>query len=255
MNTTFKQILQKNITQKKVLSIEDLKKIYIQNFPTNEKFDFFWAFQHLKENKIIIPQPNNSYKIHKEFEHTITPLIQKIHHFLDTLFNLKDTCIWTSEWYNQFSKHQLVNHFVVIESEKEIVESIFECLKEQNFENVFLVQTKKEEQVLLNKYAFESNLSIIIKKMISKSPIQMIEHHPQKIQVPCLEKMLLDLFTDEFLFQSYDRAEKYTIFENILDNYVIDFKKIFAYAQRRGNEKELKKYLFENFEQTIDKLI
>ena len=67
-----------------------------------------------------------------------------------------------------------------------------------------------------------------------------------QFNVPTLEKMLTDVFCDRDIFYFYSGAEMERIFENAFDRYTVDFSRLFAYANRRGKEKEIKNYITKN---------
>ncbi len=253
MKKDFEYFLQQNTFKQNTFSVEEIGNLYKKKFPNSKNSDFFWALHFLKIEKIIIKVSENLYYIRKKNSYDVSPLMLSLYEFLGKKFDLGYVCIWTSDWYNQFSNHQIIHNFIVIEIEKESTESVFETLKLHGFKDVFLLQNKKDEEILLNRYILETYQPIIVRKMISKAPIQIFEYDAIKIQVPHLEKMLVDLFTEDYLLMSYPNSEKLIIFENVLNDYVIDFKKMFAYARRRGNEEELQQYLFENFGDVICK--
>ena len=143
-------------------------------------------------------------------------------------------CLWDSSLLNEFSIHQSIKSFFIIEVEKDSVESIFHFLKDSRF-TVFIQPSK----AVLENYAIGENNFIIVKPLISESPIQSIKN----MNTVTLEKMLVDIFCDEIIFSVYQGNEMKTIFTGAFNKYAINENKLLRYANRRGKREQLKKCL------------
>ena len=143
-------------------------------------------------------------------------------------------CLWASSLLNEFSIHQAIKSFFIIEVEKDSIESIFHFLKDSRF-TVFI----EPSQEVLENYAISENNFIIVKPLISESPIQSIKN----IDTVTLEKILVDIFCDKIIFSAYKGNEMKTIFTSAFNKYVINENKLLRYANRRGKREQLKKYL------------
>lgn len=126
-------------------------------------------------------------------------MIQKISHSFKSNFTGVTYNLWETRWLMEFTKHQAAVHMIILEADKGIIESIFYLLKDKGFKSVFL----KPDRNLMEKYISEEYESIIVKPMISRSPIQKIN----KIPVATLEKILVDLFCDTGIFYPYKGVE------------------------------------------------
>jgi len=62
---------------------------------------------------------------------------------------------------------------------------------------------------------------------------------------PKLEKILVDLFTDEDRFYYFQGAELARIFENAFSAHPISVKTLFRYARRRKASTKLRKFIHE----------
>jgi hypothetical protein len=253
MQNTFLDILQENAFSHPKIEETKLRELYFEHFPNKDEALFFWDLQNWKEDKLLQVLENTYYKIRRIFSPSPSSLALEIHQNLIKHYDLGQYCFIESTWYNQFSRHQSPQNLHIIELEKEICESVFYHLKEEGYQDIFLL-LEKEDNVMLERYAFEAQNPIIIQKIVSKAPTQKSLSQQGNIKIPYLEKMLVDLFADENLFTAYQNAEQNTIIENMLLDYVIDFTKLFAYAQRRRKEKDLKQYLFENFAEEINQI-
>lgn len=254
MTVDFLDILQDYALKHQAIEEETLRDLYFRHSPDSDEFTFFWDLQNWKEERLLSLIEHKRYKVRRIFKPSPSDLALKLVHNLAQDYDLEPYCLIQSNWYNQFSRHQSPKNLHILEFEKEICESIFYHLKDEGYPEVFLLLEKKD-YAILERYAFEAKNPIIIRKIVSKAPTQSYSRAEKTIRVPYLEKMLIDLFADEQLLVAYKGAEQKTVIENMLNNYVIDFKKLFAYVQRRRKEKDLKKYLFENFSQEINQII
>jgi hypothetical protein len=89
----------------------------------------------------------------------------------------------------------------------------------------------------------ESQNPVIIKKLITRSPISKRKEKKFEIYTPLLEKILVDLFTEKKLFYFYQGAELIHIYENVLKNYTLNYTKLFSYAKRRDQEQDIKQFM------------
>ena len=96
-------------------------------------------------------------------------------------------------------------------------------------------------------YVLEKEKPVVLKCLISRSPLQKITDKKLKIKIPTLEKILTDIYCDRDTFYFYTRRELEAIFENAINRYPIDFSRLLAYAARRGKEIEIKEFLTRKF--------
>ena len=125
----------------------------------------------------------------------------------------------------------------ILQVEKDALEPIYEYLKEQNYKNVYIEPEQKE----IERYIFETGSAIILQTLISKAPTQRIK----KISTTTLEKMLVDLYCDKVLFNTFQDQELIYIINNAYNRYSIDFTKLFGYAKRRRKDIEIKEFLID----------
>jgi hypothetical protein len=122
----------------------------------------------------------------------------------------------------------------LIEVDKESVEAIFYSLREK-YSKVFL----NPNNSILELYVSKTNDPIIVKPLISEAPLQSIGN----INTITLEKILVDLFCDENLFQFYQGREKKILFNEAYTKYTVNKNKLLRYASRRGKKEEIEKMI------------
>lgn len=228
-----------------------------ESFSRKELFDFFrdfepdlkegtfgWRIYALKHKSIIKPIGRGIYTVlyKSVYEPAITPDIENISKKLANRYNEIKYCVWSTGWLNTFSQHQTVKNILIIDIEKEFVESAFYYLKDSLKYKIFL----NPDINAINYYIAESHYPVIIKNLISRSPLNNILVRNRKIYVPMLEKILVDIYVDSKLFYIYQGSEMRHIFRNALTYYSINYTSLFGYAQRRGKRKQIKSYISRN---------
>ncbi len=251
----FKDKLKQFLIPNKTFDKKDLWNFYINHHKKSSEQDFFWYLYNLREEKIIKTVDKDSYQLVNDksiFSPKIDVLMEKICQKLRVEFGIKTYCVWSSNWLNEFTIHQNMRNLILLEVEKDVAESVYYALKDMNYPNIFLLLQKADEMVMIERYIFEAQNPIVIRKIISKSPVKRLDND---VIVPKLEKILVDIFCDESLFIAYKGHERDIIFRNVLKEYDINLKTMFAYARRRKKEEHLKTYLYQNFQSEIETLL
>lgn len=173
-------------------------------------------------------------------------IIREIYNLFISKYDNVDYCIWSTNWLTNYMHHIPFNYFYVIETEKDIYESVFYLLKDSGV-NVY--NNPDTEQI--EKYVLPEKNSVIIRKLVSRSPYQKVDG----IRFASIEKVLVDIFCDQDIFYLYSGREQDWIFENILNAYNVNFSTMLTYAGRRKREKELRAYLIKNFDDSVKEII
>lgn len=236
------------------------------SFSRQELFDFFryfepdlkegtfgWRIYDLKNKDIIRSLKRGLYVISykPKFRPVVSQRIIKLAKRITERYDEVKFCIWESDWLNEFSQHQASARIILIEIEKEFVESLYYELKDSLRNDLYLNPDAK----VVNFYIAESNYPVIIKKLITRSPIGRRTEKRIKFFTPLLEKILVDVFADDKIFYLYQGSELAHIYENAISNYTINYTKLFSYANRRGNEQEIKLFLTQNMSHLIGDII
>jgi len=236
------------------------------SFSREELFDFFkyfepdlkegtfgWRIYDLKNKDIIKPLKRGLYVISykPKYKPDVSQQIIKLAKKITERFDEVKYCIWETEWLNEFSQHQAGRRIILVEIEKEFVESLYFELKDSFRNDLYLNPDAK----VIDFYISESNYPVIIKKLITRSPISQRAQNRLKFYIPQLEKVLVDIFVEDKVFYFYQGSELMHIYENAIGNYTINFTKLFSYAARRGAEQEIKLFLAENMSHLIEGII
>ncbi|MFZ1750452.1 MAG: DUF6577 family protein, partial [Saprospiraceae bacterium] len=187
-------------------------------FSREDIFDFFrffepnlkegtlgWRIYDLKNRNIIKSIERGYYTISSKakYEPLVSDEFLKFASTISEQFEGVKYCLWETDWVNEFSKHQSSKKLIIIEIEKDFVESLYYELKD-NFKYDFYLNPDEKE---IDFYISESQSPIIIKKLITRSPISKRTVKKIKFYTPLLEKILVDLFSENKLFYFFQGAE------------------------------------------------
>jgi hypothetical protein len=232
----------------------DLYDFFRSSDTKKSEADFLWYLYELKDKNIIKPLEKGVYKLlqpKRNFEPLLNEQLYAVQSLLLKDFNLLNTCLWSTEWLNEFTIHQSTQTYTLLEVEDSASESVFYHLRDNGFKNVFL----KPDALLMNRYVSETENPIIVLKLMSRSPLTSLQLNKGAIKMPKLEKILIDLYCDDVLFTAYKGQELYQIFEYALKNYAINFTTLFAYAERRKRRDAIVNYLDQYFKEIIKEII
>lgn len=185
----------------------------------------------LKKEGIINAPSRGIYELDSNtpFQPNISQGIKRIFNKVKREFPYITFCIWDTVWLNDFMRHQPFKHYVVMEVEKDASESVFTFLTEIN-KNVFF----NPDEEIFDRYINNQDEVIIVKNMVSESPL--IEK--EKIVIPALEKLLVDMLIDTTLF-SAQQNEKEFIMRSTMEKVTLNELKMHRYAIRRNREREI----------------
>lgn len=225
-----------------------------ETFSRKELFDFFryfepnlkegtfgWRIYDLKNKNIIKSIKRGYYTISykPKYKPEISWELLKLAKVISDRFEDVKYCLWETAWINEFSQHQASKKLIIIEIEKDFVESFYYELKDTFRFDFYLNPDEKT----FDFYISESQNPIIIKKLITRSPISKRTEKRVKFYTPLLEKILVDLFAENKLFYFYQGAELMHVYKNVLKNYTLNYTKLFSYAKRREKEQDIKQFM------------
>ncbi len=221
--------------------------------PELKEGTFGWRIHDLKNKNVIKPIKRGFYVISykPQYEPGISPYLIKVAKQITERFEEIKYCIWETAWLNEFTRHQAGRSILFIEVERGYEESFFYELKDLTRKEVFLNPDEKT----IEYYVAESNQPIIIKKLLTRAPLTPRTEKKIKFHTPTLEKILVDLYTDERLFYQFKGSELIHIFENAINNYTTNFTKLFSYARRREREKEIRQFMINHMSHLLKGII
>lgn len=235
---------------KSIITLDELRQYFIIREPKLKDSTLRWRIYHLKEKQVLLPIKRGVYTLNQKpnFRPQISKRILRIHYTLaDSYSPSLNHVLWSTEWLHQFMIQQPSNSIIIVETEKDWLNSIFTDLQ-PFYKNVYLNPDAK----VVRDYLSVQKESIVVKPLISRAPIYEAKEH---MQVAMLEKILVDVFCDSHLFVSYQGSELENIFINAWKTYSLNLSALFNYAKRRKRAEALQSFLEKTRNQELHKLI
>ena len=160
--------------------------------------------------------------------------ISTLNNKLKNQFPFLPFCIWDTSVINEFMVHQPGKFYILVETEKESMESVFYFLKENKY-SVYL----NPGPDIIDKYLSPEKNAVIIKPLVSEAPLQSVKD----VNTITIEKMLVDIFSDEIIFSAQQGSELKNIFNEALRKYTVNENRLLRYADRRRRKEYIIKYL------------
>lgn len=247
------QELRNYFGRQKEFTKQELERFYKHEKNYSES-NLFWDVYDLKRKNVIKSVDENTYKLVDDrlrlFEPILSDKLLEINKLLQKFELDSSYCIWSSQWLNSLSIHQVMRTFILVEVERNAAEFLFNYLRDYLDAEVFLY-LNKADKILLDRYVFEAKNPVVVTNIITKSPIKKVKQDKGEIYIPKLEKILVDIFYDDDLFIAYKTSEQEHIFENAIHKYQINFETMFSYAKRRKRDKHIKEYLYKHFKDEL----
>lgn len=222
-----------------------------KSFTTNDVYGFFsqaqpdikratvnWRIYELVRQGFFKRIGRGTYVLGKEIG--FSPSLSKKHKIIFSRikkqFPLISFCCWHTSALKEFFQHLAGNDFLLVEVEREAIDAVFHFIKETN-KNTF----KEPSQDAMENYVFDGKDAIIVKPLISESPLQKVDN----ITVPTIEKILVDLVADSDVFFFMQGNEMLNIFGNAMEKYTVNRDRLLRYAKRRNKREELQRILMQ----------
>ncbi len=221
---------------KESFEIADIVTFYLQWEPDVNKTTINWRIYNLVQSGVLnrIGRGRFAVGINKIYKPEISSRIKSIHTKLRKEFPYLKICIWSTSSINEFMIHQPGRFYILIEVDKEAAQSVFFFLKELKL-SVFIDPTKD----IFEKYLPDETETFVVKSLVSEAPLLTISN----INVPTIEKILVDIFCDDIIFAAQQGAEMRTIFQEALNKYTVNESRMMRYAVRRRKKESFITYL------------
>lgn len=170
----------------------------------------------IQKKRLFIPVPSKE--------------IRDINQLLKEEFPYTNICVWDPQIIVPFMQHIPNLNLLIVEIERIGMEPAFNLLQEKVSERRVIFNPSSDD------YArYVSGFpSIIVKPLISQAPL--IDFGG--INMPRLEKVMVDILGDiEFDFAR--EGELYTIIENLLSSFDVNYKALYRYADRRSRRSQV----------------
>lgn len=228
--------LSDNLGHKESFSRHELAEVIRKEFPGITDTNVNWKIHRLSKAGKISRSGRGLYtlSLKNNFVPVLTQSTEQLARYFRDKFPLLDYCIWDTYIMNNFLHHQAFSGRIILETEKEYYESVFNMMSGE-FDNVFLNPGIKE----FYRYVINKNDPIIIIPMISQSPRSIVSG----FKTITIEKLLVDLLSDSAFMDIYQESELEKIYKRVFEQTNINMSRLFRYAGRRNLQRKLNKML------------
>jgi DNA-binding PadR family transcriptional regulator len=218
------------------LSRDELGNLISRDFPELSEGTITVYLSKLKKAGIINNPARGIYSITDKqvFNPEINQNLKKIYNKIHKEFPFIEICVWNTKWLNDLMRHQPFKNFTIIEVDKEAEEQVFNAISEWT-KNVYF---NPNEEILERYISSNTEEVTIIKNLVTESPTG----KNNKIVIPTLEKLLVDIIIDKELFAA-QQGELDFIYKSAFDKYDVNKAKMKRYAIRRNKEQDLERMI------------
>ncbi len=228
--------LQQHFKDTNQFTTKDIELFYRDLEPDVKYNTVNWRVYALVQSGVLARTGKGKFSLgaSRTFIPELSAILKRLYRDIQRQFPYIQICVWSTSVFNEFMLHQPGRYYLIIEVDKDVTRSVFHFLTEKK-KSIFLEPTAE----VLNLYASKEKNAVIIKSLVSEAPVQLF----QNVFTVTLEKMLVDIFCDEVLFEAQQGSEMQTIFSNAFDNYTINENKMLRYADRRRKKEAFLNYL------------
>ncbi|MFV0375774.1 MAG: DUF6577 family protein [Mangrovibacterium sp.] len=165
----------------------------------------------------------------KDFSVVCSEDMRRINQQIKTQLPFVDYCLWSASTLMPYMHHIPNLNLLFVDVEREVTESVFNLLNADSNKRVFLLPSLTDMERYIS-----TNDAIIIRPLISESPLQLVEG----INTPTIEKVLVDIVGDvEFSF--LQGSEINYVYTTIFERHNVNKNKLLRYATRRGRKEKI----------------
>ncbi|MCC8141275.1 MAG: hypothetical protein LIO56_01900 [Lachnospiraceae bacterium] len=174
------------------------------------------------------------------YKHEYSDLANELAEIIKEQYPLIDFTVFELIQLNDFVNHQLAHNVLFLSAESEVKNFIFDTLKDRYFGKVFLDPSPEIY------HQYWSDNMIILTKLVTEAPMgQDVIWHTR------LEKLLVDIMSDDLILESVTPSEYPMIYEDAFSRYIVDESCMFRYARRRKTDKKIKSLIQEKTDITL----
>jgi hypothetical protein len=233
LDNTIENKIPSYFEEHQAISKKNLVKCILTDFPNLKESSINVYLSKLKKQGILKNPTRGVYALQAKpkFQPVIDPKLKRLYNKVKKNYPFVEFCVWNTLWLNDFMRHQPFKFYTIIEAEKNAAESIFQTLNTDGKQVFF-----EPDAETFDRYIANSSEVLIIKNLISESPLKMVN----KVATPTLEKLLVDMTIDDKLYAA-QQSEIRFIYDTSFNKYEVNKNKMKRYANRRNRESEVEK--------------
>lgn len=225
------------LSDKKIYSREELFHLFLCEKSDLREAAFRWTLYNLLQEQKIFKTDYDAYSMEKpKILPTYRPYYsdksKALTDMLTHRFPQMDFVIFESVLLNEFLNHQIAGNTIYVQIEKDVSAYVFDSLQEEYAGRVLYKPGKKE----FDRYWTRD--CIVVLDLVTQAPLS--QEKPHEI---IIEKMLVDIIAEKSMSVTFSPAEISFVYENAMESYQVDIRKLNRYAGRRGKTSLIKKYI------------
>lgn len=230
-------MIKDRLAEKEIITKADLYSIVETYYPNIKESAFRNKVQLLREEKVLYPISRGVYslKAKPNYKPSISDKVNRIYMSIMRKDLSDNLCIWDSSWLNEFMIQQPMKNVITLETDADVLETVYYHLKDNVYRKVFLNPDDKQ----MEQYVMEEREPVILLPYISRTSYMTINN----VVVPVLEKILVDIYFKSELYYWFQGQELINIFEEVNSRYQLKYSTLISYARRRGIHERLKNFL------------
>lgn len=218
------------------ITIDELHRFYREDEPNLKRSTLRWRIYRLINEGRLQRIKRGVYTLEseakKEWRPEVSDELTNLYATVRDKFPYLSFSVWSTRWLLSSMHHLPAGSLTIVDTEKDSEEVVFHFISDTFDTSVWVTPSKKE----MTSYVDWRGDNIIVKRLISQSPLQEMDG----VQVPKLEKIIVDIFNDETVFQAFQGRELKTITQNLWDTYRVSGSTLKRYALRRNKWDKLK---------------
>ena len=228
-----------NISEGMKYTRRQLVSILQEETPMLKTGSYQWAVGEMLKNGYIVRVGFDEYMlsgvdIQPEYEPRYSELASELLNVLEEKYSYSEFTIFETVLMNDFLNHLIAQNTVFVQFEKDLSIFAFRFLQETDFGHVLYKPSKRDFDL------YWGADCIVITDMRSEAPLSV--RAPHSIT---MEKMLVDIYCDRLIRETYSKAEYPSVMEHALRTYKVEKTKLLRYAGRRNKAEEIERIISE----------
>ena len=201
------------------------------------KTALYWYLNKLIKENLLTRESRGVYVLSQKpvFHPSITPRMKEISSLLKKELPFADFCLYEGAELAAYQHNVSTNSILYVETQRDTCEAAFNILEREK-----IIAFVRPTSDIIYHYVNLADSPVFIKNLTSESPVQVIDG----VTVPKLEKLLVDIRTDED-FSYLNGTESFYVLRNAVEMNAINKSTLLRYARRRNVEEKVRKDLEE----------
>ena len=217
-----------DLSDQKEYSRSELSQVFLREKPDLTDSAFRWTLYNLQQEQKLFRIDYDTYatkkpKVLPEYRPLYTDKAKNVLDRLSLRFPNLDFVVFESVLLNEFLNHQIAQNTIYIQVDKDISSFVFDFFQEDLGGSILYKPDKKE----FDRYWTRD--CMVVLDLISQAPLNI--NSPHEISA---EKLLVDIVAERSVAATFSPSELPFVFENIMNSYRIDTRRLNRYAGRRG---------------------